>query len=41
MTGTTIHVDGGALAAAGWTRTPEGQWTVVPLVSGNGLRIPA
>ncbi|MBN8840381.1 MAG: SDR family oxidoreductase [Sphingomonadales bacterium] len=41
VTGTTIHVDGGALAAAGWTRTPEGQWTVVPLVSGNGLRIPA
>lgn len=41
VTGTTIHVDGGALAAAGWTRTPEGQWTVVPMVSGNGLRIPA
>ncbi|QKS02243.1 SDR family oxidoreductase [Sphingomonas sp. CL5.1] len=41
VTGTTIHVDGGALAAAGWTRTPDGQWTVVPMVSGNGLRIPA
>ena len=41
VTGTAIHVDGGALAAAGWTRTPEGQWTVVPMVSGNGLRIPA
>lgn len=40
VTGTAIHVDGGALAAAGWTRTPEGQWTVVPMVSGNGLRIP-
>jgi len=41
VTGTAIHVDGGALAAAGWTRTPEGQWTVVPMVSGNGLKIPS
>jgi 3-oxoacyl-[acyl-carrier protein] reductase len=41
VTGTAIHVDGGALAAAGWMRTPEGQWTVVPMISGNGLRIPA
>lgn len=40
VTGTAIHVDGGALAAAGWTRTPQGEWTVVPLVSGNGIRIP-
>lgn len=37
VTGTTVHVDGGALAAAGWTRTPEGQWTVVPMVTGNGI----
>ena len=40
VTGTAIHVDGGALAAAGWTRTPSGEWTVVPMVSGNGLKIP-
>ncbi len=40
VTGTTVHVDGGALAAAGWMQTPEGQWTVVPMVSGNGLEIP-
>jgi 3-oxoacyl-[acyl-carrier protein] reductase len=40
VTGTAIHVDGGALAAAGWTRTPTGEWTVVPMVSGNGLKIP-
>ena len=33
-------VIGGALAAAGWTRTPTGEWTIVPMVSGNGLRIP-
>lgn len=40
VTGTAIHVDGGALAAAGWTRTPSGEWTVVPMVNGNGLVIP-
>ena len=40
VTGTAIHVDGGALAAAGWTRTPAGEWTIVPMVSGNGLKIP-
>lgn len=40
VTGTAIHVDGGALAAAGWTRTPTGEWTVVPMVTGNGLKIP-
>ena len=40
VTGTAIHVDGGALAAAGWTRTPAGEWTVVPMVTGNGLKIP-
>lgn len=40
VTGTAIHVDGGALAAAGWTRTPAGEWTIMPMVSGNGLKIP-
>ncbi len=39
VTGTTILVDGGALAAAGWMRTPDGEWTVVPMVSGNGLSL--
>jgi NAD(P)-dependent dehydrogenase (short-subunit alcohol dehydrogenase family) len=37
VTGTTLHVDGGALAAAGWMRTPDGQWTVTPMISGNGI----
>ena len=37
VTGTTIHVDGGALAAAGWTRDPNGNWTIVPVVTGNGF----
>lgn len=41
VTGTTIHVDGGALAAAGWMRTPDGQWTVVPMISGNGISLSA
>jgi NAD(P)-dependent dehydrogenase (short-subunit alcohol dehydrogenase family) len=40
VTGTTIHVDGGALAAAGWYRTPDGQWTNTPLISGNAIEIP-
>jgi 3-oxoacyl-[acyl-carrier protein] reductase len=40
VTGTTLHVDGGALAAAGWMRTPEGQWTNTPLISGNGIELP-
>ena len=26
VTGTTIHVDGGNLAAGGWGRTPDGTW---------------
>jgi len=38
VTGTTIHLDGGALAAGGWHRTPEGHWTIVPVVSDNGLK---
>lgn len=40
VTGTTLHVDGGALAAAGWMQTPEGQWTVVPMITGNGIEFP-
>jgi len=37
VTGTTIHMDGGALAAAGWYRTPKGQWTNMPVISDKGL----
>lgn len=37
VTGTTIHLDGGALAAGGFYRTPKGRWTNVPVVSDNGL----
>jgi 3-oxoacyl-[acyl-carrier protein] reductase len=35
VTGTTIHVDGGALAAAGWVRTVDGRWTHRPTISGT------
>ncbi|WP_166363704.1 SDR family NAD(P)-dependent oxidoreductase [Pseudomonas akapageensis] len=37
VTGTTLHVDGGALAAAGWYRDPNGTWTNVPVIKGNGF----
>ncbi|MFW2829212.1 SDR family NAD(P)-dependent oxidoreductase [Sphingomonas sp. ID0503] len=37
VTGTTIHVDGGALAAAGFYRTPTGEWTNFPVVSDVGI----
>lgn len=39
VTGTTLHVDGGALAAAGFYRTPEGHWTNAPVVSASGFSI--
>jgi len=37
VTGTTLQVNGGALAAAGWYRTPKGAWTNTPIVTGGGL----
>jgi len=37
VTGTVVHCDGGALAAAGWYRTKQGQWTNTPLIEGSGL----
>lgn len=37
VTGTVIHCDGGALAAAGWYRTPEGGWTNTPIVDRSGI----
>ena len=33
VTGTTIHADGGSLAAGGWFRTPAGTWTNRPVLS--------
>jgi len=37
ITGTTLHLDGGALAAGGFYRTPDGRWTNVPVVSADGV----
>ncbi|GAB3272404.1 SDR family NAD(P)-dependent oxidoreductase [Parahaliea aestuarii] len=37
VTGTSINLDGGALAAAGWYRDPNDLWTNVPVVTGNGF----
>lgn len=37
ITGTALHIDGGALAAAGWYRDPREVWTNLPVLSGNGL----
>ena len=37
ITGTVIHCDGGALAAAGWYRTPEGSWTNTPVITESGI----
>jgi NAD(P)-dependent dehydrogenase (short-subunit alcohol dehydrogenase family) len=32
VTGTTIHADGGSLAAGGWFRRPDGSWTNRPII---------
>jgi NAD(P)-dependent dehydrogenase (short-subunit alcohol dehydrogenase family) len=39
VTGTTIHVDGGALAAGGWYRMPGEQqrWTLAPVIRDSGF----
>ena len=39
VTGTTVHVDGGALAAGGWYRMPGEQqrWTLAPVISDSGF----
>ena len=37
VTGTTLNVDGGALAAGGWMQAPGGAWTTTPLITGNGF----
>jgi 3-oxoacyl-[acyl-carrier protein] reductase len=39
ITGTTLHVDGGALAAAGWYRDPKNVWTNMPVIVGNGMNL--
>ncbi len=39
ITGTALHVNGGALAASGWYRDPKGTWTNMPVMSGNGMNL--
>ncbi|MBP0631083.1 SDR family NAD(P)-dependent oxidoreductase [Cupriavidus sp. AcVe19-1a] len=39
ITGTALHVNGGALAAAGWYRDPRGAWTNMPVIVGNGMNL--
>ncbi len=36
VNGTTVHVDGGGLAASGFQRIPSGEWTIIPEVSDKG-----
>jgi NAD(P)-dependent dehydrogenase (short-subunit alcohol dehydrogenase family) len=40
VTGTSVHVDGGGYAAGGFYRTPDGAWTVQPVVTAAGLGYP-
>ena len=37
VTGTTVHMDGGALAAGGFYRGPKNNWTNLPIVEGAAL----
>ena len=37
VTGTTVHLDGGSLAAGGFYRAPDGRWTNMPIVTGGGV----
>jgi len=37
VTGTTVHMDGGALAAGGFYRGPNNGWTNLPIVEGAAL----
>jgi NAD(P)-dependent dehydrogenase (short-subunit alcohol dehydrogenase family) len=38
ITGTTLPVDGGAMAASGFYRTPSGRWTNSPIVTDTGIQ---
>ena len=38
ITGITLPVDGGAIAASGFYRTPEGRWTNTPIVTDAGIQ---
>jgi len=38
VTGVTVPVDGGAIAAAGFYQLPDGGWTNAPIVAGAGIQ---
>jgi len=38
MTGVTLPVDGGAIAASGFYRTASGRWTNTPIVTDSGIQ---
>jgi NAD(P)-dependent dehydrogenase (short-subunit alcohol dehydrogenase family) len=38
ITGVTIPVDGGAIAASGFYRTPSGRWTNAPIIADAGIQ---
>ena len=40
VSGTTIHVDGGALAAGSWLRMEDGRWTHLPIIDRDGYTPP-
>ncbi|MEE8165681.1 MAG: SDR family oxidoreductase, partial [Myxococcota bacterium] len=39
ITGVTIPVDGGAIAASGFYRTASGEWTNAPIVEAAGIQV--
>lgn len=41
VSGTTIHVDGGALAAGAWLQLPDGGWTHLPIIDRDGYKPPS
>ena len=40
VSGATIHVDGGALAAGAWLQLPQGGWTHLPIIDRDGYAPP-
>ncbi len=40
VSGTTIHVDGGALAAGSWLRMADDRWTHLPIIDRDGYSPP-
>jgi 3-oxoacyl-[acyl-carrier protein] reductase len=40
VSGTTIHVDGGALAAGSWLRMADDRWTHLPVIDRDGYTPP-